>query len=232
MKEIPQHIAIIMDGNGRWAKKRGLPRVAGHKVGADSLKDIVKACAEIGVKHLTVYAFSTENWERPKEEVDFLMGLFSDSLKNRVKEIVANNVRLRFLGRLSAFKKELRDKMFEVMENTKDNTGLNLNVMVNYGGRSEIVDAVNALVLEGKKEISEADLGGALYTKDIPDPDLLIRTANEMRISNFMLWQIAYSEIYITEVLWPDFRKPELLKALDEFFKRERRFGKISEQLK
>src|SRR3989339_507169 len=212
-KQIPAHIAVIMDGNGRWAKKRGLPPIAGHKKGADALKETVKACAEIGVKHLTVYAFSTENWGRPKEEVE---------------ELNRNNVRLRFLGRLGQFSEKLQAKMKESMEKLQNNTGLNLNVMVNYGGRAEIVDALQELLNSphlNVGNISESDISNHLYTAGIPDPDLLIRTANEMRISNFLLWQLAYAEIYVTPVFWPDFGKPQLLEAITDFNKRERRFG-------
>ena len=237
---IPQHIAIIMDGNGRWAKKRGLPRVEGHRRGAESLREIVKACNELGVKYLTVYAFSTENWARPKEEVKFLMNLFLEAINTEVEKLHKNNVRIRFLGRLEEFSDQLQEKMNWAMELTKNDTAGNLNVMVNYGGRAELVDAVNCLFegIEGseggggrRRDITEEDISKNLYTKDIPDPDLLIRTANEMRISNFLLWQIAYAEIYVTDVYWPDFRKPQLLKAIEEYGKRERRFGKTSEQL-
>lgn len=242
--DIPQHIAIIMDGNGRWAKSKGLPRIAGHKVGADSLKEAVKTCAEIGVKYLTVYAFSTENWNRPKEEVSFLMTLFAETLEREVKDLAKNNVRLRFLGRLQDFSPELQSKMKNAMAVLEKNTGLNLNVMVNYGGRTELVDALNEIVesrktstssvesLKVENRVTEEDIQTHLYTRDIPDPDLLIRTASEMRISNFLLWQIAYAEIYVTDVYWPDFRKKELLAAIEAYGKRERRFGKTSEQLK
>jgi len=231
--KIPQHIAIIMDGNGRWAKKKGLPRIAGHKEGVSSLKVVLKACAEIGVKYLTVYAFSTENWGRPKEEVDFLMMLFSQTIDKQIKELMESGVRLSFLGRLHEFSPQLQKKMKEAMEETKGNKRITLNVMVNYGGRAEIVDAVKELLLEkgaeeGKqKEASEEDISARLYTRDLPDPDLLIRTANEMRISNFMLWQIAYAEIHVTPVLWPDFRKEQLIAAVEDYQKRERRFGKL-----
>ncbi|MFA4966884.1 MAG: isoprenyl transferase [Candidatus Margulisiibacteriota bacterium] len=235
LKTIPQHIAIIMDGNGRWAKKRGLPRAEGHRRGAESLREIVKACNELGVKHLTVYAFSTENWARPKEEVKFLMNLFLEAINTEVEKLHKNNVRIRFLGRLEGFSDQLREKMNWAMELTKDNAKGNLNVMVNYGGRAELVDAVNEMAgsraLNTEHKIEEKDIQAHLYTRDIPDPDLLIRTANEMRISNFLLWQIAYSEIYVTDIYWPDFRKPELIKAIEEYGKRERRFGKTSEQL-
>jgi len=221
-----------MDGNGRWAKKKGLPRIAGHKVGADSLKEAVKTCAEVGVKHLTVYAFSTENWKRPADEVNFLMSLFSQTLDREIEELQKNNVRLRFLGRLQDFSSDLQTKMRAAMDRLSKNTGLNLNVMASYGGRAEIVDAVTTIINEGRKTIDETGFGQYLYTKDIPDPDLLIRTASEMRVSNFLLWQIAYAEIYVTEVLWPDFRKKELLAAIEDYSRRERRFGKTSEQIK
>lgn len=244
MQNIPQHIAIIMDGNGRWAKSRGLPRIAGHKVGADSLKEIVKSCAEMGVKYLTVYAFSTENWARPKDEVSFLMNLLSETLDREVDNLNKNNVCLKFLGRLQDFSQQLQDKMNSSMAKLSKNTGLTLNIMVNYGGRSEIVDAVNKILMgkyktqekdeekKGKTEVTEEDIQEHLYTRGMPDPDLLIRTASEMRISNFLLWQIAYAEIYVTDVLWPDFRKAELIKAIENYSKRERRFGKTSEQLR
>jgi len=225
-----------MDGNGRWAKKRALPRIAGHKEGAESLREAVIACAELGVKYLTVYAFSTENWQRPTDEVEFLMGLFAQSIDNRMGELIKNNVRLRFLGRLQDFSKELQEKMRQAMDKLANNTGVNLQVMVSYGGRAEIVDAVNEII--GAKDwgpgtrVEEEDIQKHLYTRDIPDPDLLIRTASEMRVSNFLLWQIAYAEIYVTETLWPDFRKKELLAAIEDYNKRERRFGKTSEQVK
>ena len=236
MKKIPNHVAIIMDGNGRWAKGRGLPRIAGHKVGADSLKECVKVCAEIGVKYLTVYAFSAENWARPKDEVSFLMGLLADTIDREVESLNKNNVCLRFLGRLDQFSDQLNGKMRASMDKLSKNTGLNLNVMVNYGGRAEIVDAVNEWVKEEEgrgegKLITEEKISSHLYTKDIPDPDLLIRTASEMRISNFLLWQIAYAEIYVTDVFWPDFRRNELSKAIESYGSRERRFGKTSEQI-
>jgi len=229
---IPQHIAIIMDGNGRWAEQRGLPRVAGHKEGAESLRAVLRACAELGVKYLTVYAFSTENWSRPQEEVDFLMNLFSQTIDREIDELIKNGVRLNFLGRLEKFSESLRKKMYEAMEKTKGNDRITLNVMVNYGGRAEIVDAFNQILKEGRKEVDEETLKQYLYTKDIPDPDLLIRTANEMRVSNFLLWQIAYSELYVTPVLWPDFRKEQLLAAIEDYQKRVRKFGKTAEQVK
>ncbi len=240
-KKAPQHIAIIMDGNGRWAKKRLLPRIAGHKEGAESVRAILKACAEFGVKYLTLYAFSTENWRRPGEEVDFLMGLFSRTIDREIDELMENEVKLNFLGRLAKFSPGLQKKMKEAMEKTKDNKRITLNVMVNYGGRAEIVDAVKEITREildtphlnvgSMDKISEEAIGEHLYTKGMPDPDLLIRTASEMRVSNFLLWQIAYAEIYVTATLWPDFRRDELIKAIEDFQKRVRKFGKTKEQI-
>lgn len=230
-RNIPPHIAIIMDGNGRWAKERGLPRIAGHREGAESLRAVLKACAEFGVKYLTVYAFSTENWRRPKEEVEFLMNLFSETIDREMDELMVNRVKLNFLGRLSEFSPELQKKMKDAMEKTKGNDRITLNVMVNYGGRAELVDAVNRLLNEGHKIVDEDLIGEHLYTKGIPDPDLLIRTASEMRVSNYLLWQIAYSEIYVTPVLWPDFRKEQLKEAIQAYQKRVRKFGKTEEQI-
>lgn len=230
-KKTPQHIAVIMDGNGRWAKERGLPRIAGHREGAESLREILKACAEFGVKYLTVYAFSTENWRRPRDEVDFLMNLFSETIDREIDELMANRVKLIFLGRISKFSPKLQKKMKEAMEKTKKNDRITLNVMVNYGGRAELVDAVNAIINEGLGAIEEETISQRLYTKGIPDPDLLIRTASEMRVSNFLLWQIAYAEIYVTPVLWPDFRREQLKEAIEDYKKRVRKFGKTEEQI-
>jgi len=233
LKNIPRHIAIIMDGNGRWAKQRGLPRAAGHREGAESLREAIKACREFGIKHLTVYAFSTENWTRPKEEVGILMDLFMRSLNEEVKELHKNGMRIRFLGRLQNFPKELEAKMVWAMELTKENQLGNLNVMVSYGGRAEIVDAIGQMIKEGKKaeELSEEMVSKYLYTREIPDPDLLIRTASEMRVSNFLLWQIAYTEFYVTGALWPDFRRQQLIDAIEAYQKRVRKFGKTEEQV-
>ena len=230
--KIPRHIAIIMDGNGRWAKKRGLPRAAGHKVGADSLRAILKASAELGVRYLTVYAFSTENWRRPQEEVNFLMGLLADSIDREVPELIKNGVRLRFLGRLTDLPQTNQDKMKNAMEATALGSRINLNVMLSYGGRAEILDGVNKLIADAKsgkliKPVDEELFSNSLYTSGMPDPDLLIRTAQEFRISNFMLWQISYSEFYVTPVLWPDFRKPQLIEAIEEYGRRIRRFGAV-----
>lgn len=220
-----------MDGNGRWAEQRGLPRIMGHKEGAESVRAVLKACAEFGVKYLTLYAFSTENWQRPRDEVDFLMNLFSETIDREIDELMANKVKLQFLGRLSQFSPLLQQKMKDAMERTKDNDRITLNVMVNYGGRAEIVDAVKEIIAEGKGEVSEEEISDHLYTRRIPDPDLLIRTASEMRVSNFLLWQIAYTEIYVTPTLWPDFRREQLKEAIEAYQKRVRKFGKTKEQV-
>lgn len=216
-----------MDGNGRWADQRGLPRIAGHKKGVDSLKEAVKTCVEAGVKYLSVYAFSTENWGRPENEVNFLMRLFSETIDLEVNELDKNGVRIRFMGRLNQFPKGLQNKMHDAMQKLEKNSRLNLNIMVNYGGRAEIIDAIKQLNKSqlDNDQITEENISNHLYTKGIPDPDLLIRTANEMRLSNFLLWQIAYSEIYVSSILWPDFKKEHLLAAIEEYKKRERRFG-------
>jgi undecaprenyl diphosphate synthase len=229
--KIPQHIAIIMDGNGRWAKKRGLPRFVGHRRGVESIRTVLKACASMGVKYLTVYAFSTENWGRPQEEIDFLMNLLSTYIRKEIKGFMKNKVKVNFLGRISQFPVSLYNEMTDAMEKTSKNDGITLNIMVNYGGRAEIVDAINKIIEKGKKAIDEETIGQHLYTKGVPDPDLLIRTASEMRISNFLLWQIAYAELYVTPVLWPDFRKDQLVSAIEEYQKRIRKFGKTEEQL-
>ncbi|MFA6170094.1 MAG: polyprenyl diphosphate synthase [Candidatus Margulisiibacteriota bacterium] len=226
-KNIPRHVAIIMDGNGRWAKKRGLPRIAGHKEGAESLRAVLRAANELGVEYLTVYAFSTENWGRPKEEIDFLMGLLSMTIDRELGELAKNGVKVQFLGRLAKFSPDLQKKMRLAMEKTAAGSKSTLSIMVNYGGRAEIVDAVNRLIAEGKKEIDEADLQAKLYTSEMPDPDLLIRTASEMRISNFLLWQIAYAELYVTDLFWPEFRAKQFNQAIEAYQKRERRFGKL-----
>jgi undecaprenyl diphosphate synthase len=224
-----------MDGNGRWAQQHGLPRIAGHREGSESLRAVLKAAAEFGVKYLTVYAFSTENWRRPQEEVDFLMELFSQTIDNEIEELMENKVRLNFLGRLDRFSPELKKKMDQAMATTRNNDRITLNVMVNYGGRAEIVDAVNQ-ILEHRTpstehRIEEKDIADRLYTRGIPDPDLLIRTASEMRVSNFLLWQIAYAEIHVTSVLWPEFRKVQLKIAIEDYQKRTRKFGQTKEQV-
>ncbi len=222
-----------MDGNGRWAKKNGLPRTAGHSEGAKSLRAVIKACQEFGIPQLTVYAFSTENWGRPEDEVGFLMGLFSRTIDKEVDDLIKNEISIKFLGRLSKFSAELQKKMRDAMEKTAHLKRGRLNVMVNYGARAEIVDAANEILKErdggrGKRaEVTEEEMAAHLYTRDIPDPDLLVRTASEFRVSNFMLWQIAYSEIYVTDTLWPDFRREQLKAAIEDYQKRERRYGKL-----
>ncbi|MDU1911739.1 isoprenyl transferase [Fusobacterium sp.] len=223
---IPSHIAIIMDGNGRWAEKRGLPRTLGHKEGADVLRKIITYAGRIGVKYLTVYAFSTENWKRSKEEVDTLMFLFKTYLKNEEKNIMKNNVRFLVSGRKDGVRSSLLEAIEKLEDKSKDNTGLILNIAFNYGGRAEIIDAVNSILKLGIENIDEEKFSKYMYN-DIPDPELLIRTSGEFRISNFLLWQIAYSEIYITDALWPDFDEKELDKAIQSYNERDRRFGGV-----
>ena len=215
------HIAFIMDGNGRWANKRGLPRKVGHKYGAEAFEKTVNNCFSLGIKTVTVYAFSTENWSRPKDEVDAILALLEKYIEETKKY---ENVRVIFLGDKSIFSDKIKNNMLEVEQRTKNNENT-LNVAINYGGRAEIVNACNQLISEGKTFVSEKDISEHLYTSDSPDPDLIVRTANEYRISNFLLWQCAYSELYITETLWPDFDKKELLKAIESFYSRDRRFG-------
>ncbi|WP_176892688.1 isoprenyl transferase [Fusobacterium varium] len=223
---IPSHIAIIMDGNGRWAERRGLPRTLGHKEGAVALRKIITYAGEIGIKYLTVYAFSTENWRRSKDEVDALMFLFKTYLKNEEKNIMKNNVRFLVSGRKDGVSPPLLKAIKNLEDKSKDNTGLTLNIAFNYGGRAEIIDAVNSILKLKKDHIDEENFSKYLYS-DIPDPELLIRTSGELRISNFLLWQIAYSEIYITEALWPDFDEKELDKAIESYNGRDRRFGGV-----
>lgn len=222
------HIAIIMDGNRRWAKKHFLPSMMGHKKGVDALKNITRACDDFGVKYLTLYAFSTENWNRKKEEVDFLMDLLGTTLKNEIKELNENNVKMNFIGDLTRLSENLQNILAESKEMTKNNTGVVLSVAINYGARDEIVHAVKNIIEDKveKDKITTELISKYLYTNPIPDPDLLIRTSGEKRISNYLLWQIAYSEIYITDTLWPDFDKCALGGAIKEFALRQRRWGK------
>ena len=236
--EIPKHIAIIMDGNGRWAKKRGLPRVAGHKRGVDTVREIVEACAEIGVKYLTLYTFSTENWKRPKEEVSTLMRLLLNSLRDRVNELNDNDIRLTTIGDTSSLPQEVQKQLLADIDRTKENKKMVLNLALSYSGRWELLEAIKEIAKsskEGKLEIdqiNESLVSKNLTTKNMPDPDLVIRTSGEFIVSNFLLWQIAYSEFVITETLWPDFSKNDLYEAIHKFQTRERRFGKVSEQIK
>ena len=224
--DVPNHIAIIMDGNGRWAKEKGMPRTYGHKAGADTLRKILTSCGELGVKYLTVYAFSTENWKRAKEEVDTLMFLFKTYLRNEKKLLMKNNVKFIVSGRKEGVSQDLLNEIKKLEDVTKGNSGITLNIAFNYGGRAEIVDAIREIVKNNEKEITEETVEKYLYNQ-LPDPELLIRTSGEMRISNFLLWQIAYSEIYVTDTYWPDFNKDELVKAIKSYQKRDRRFGGV-----
>ena len=231
---LPRHIAIIMDGNGRWARMRGLERIEGHRAGRESVRDVVRACGELGIEVLTLYAFSVENWRRPRREVWALMRLLRDTLYEEVDELDRNNVKLTAIGRLEGLPKASREALFWAMERTKDNTGLVLNLALNYGGRVEIVDAVRRILEKGYRpeEVDEKVISTHLYTAGLPDPDLLIRTSGELRVSNFLLWQMAYTEIWVTDVLWPDFRRQHLYQAIEAYQRRERRFGMTSEQLR
>ncbi|GAA6616790.1 polyprenyl diphosphate synthase [Scytonema sp. NUACC26] len=230
---LPKHVAVIMDGNGRWAKRQGLPRIMGHKRGVDALKDLLRCCKDWGIQALTAYAFSTENWGRPSEEIDFLMTLFQRVLRQELREMLEENVQIRFVGNLSVLPKALQEEISRSMEQTKDNYSIKFTVATNYGGRQEIIQACRSIankVQQGllqPNEIDEAIFEHHLYTTGICDPDLLIRTSGEMRVSNFLLWQIAYAEIYITETLWPDFNRKEFHRALCAYQQRERRFGKV-----
>lgn len=228
---IPAHVAVIMDGNGRWAKKRGLPRVEGHRKGVESVRAIVRAAGECGVKYLTLYAFSVENWNRPKEEVDTLMKYLARFLKNEIGELTRNNVRLEAIGQIWRLPEFVQEQLTKTKAALAKNNGLTLILALSYGGRTEIVEAARAIAEEAKAgrldpaEINERVLSEHLYTRYWPDPDLLIRTSGEMRISNFLLWQISYAELVVTPTLWPEFRKAELVEALEEYGRRHRRFG-------
>lgn len=220
-----KHIAIIMDGNRRWAKERSLPSAVGHKKGVDALKATMRACDDFGIKYLTVYAFSTENWNRKPEEVNFLMDLLGQTLKNELKEMHENNVVISFIGDISQLSEKLQKILANAVETTKNNTGVNLQIAFNYGSRAEIKKAVQEIIDSGIKEITEDLISKHLYTANIPDPDLLIRTGGEMRVSNYLLWQIAYSEFIVLKEFWPEFNKETLAKCIEEFNKRNRRFG-------
>jgi undecaprenyl diphosphate synthase len=232
--KLPRHIAIIMDGNGRWAKKRGLPRVAGHRAGVKTVKRIVKAAGGIGIKFLTLYTFSTENWKRPKEEVSAIMKLLEETTRLEINELDKNNVRLITTGRIEELSPRRKSILEKATQRTKDNTGLTLNLALSYSGRIEILDAVKKIaqeVKEGKIKANNIDedlFSRYLYTKNLPDPDLLIRTSGEMRISNFLLWQTSYTELYITDVFWPDFSVEDFYLAISNYQERERRFGRVS----
>ncbi len=228
---VPYHVAIIMDGNGRWARKRNLPRIAGHKAGTDNLRRILRACVELGIKVLTLYAFSTENWRRPQEEVNGLMNILETVIERELDELDRNGVQIRHIGRLDRVPEGLQRKINSAVERTRHNDKLILNVALNYGGRAEIVDAVRAMLAAGlhPEYIDEDTISRYLYTGGLPDPDLIIRTSGEYRTSNFLIWQGAYSEYYVTDTFWPDFDENELKKAIEHFNKRDRRFGGLSQ---
>jgi len=235
--EIPRHIAIIMDGNGRWAKQKGMPRIAGHQEGVESVRDAVEACGQLGVQYLTLYAFSTENWKRPQEEVSLLMRLLLKALKDETDRLHTNNVRIQAIGEISSLPQEVQDELAEDIEKTKANTGLTLILALSYSGRWDITRAVKQILRDvrsgelKKEDVDESSVERYLSTSGIPDPDLLIRTSGEIRISNFLLWQLAYSEIHITPKYWPAFRRVDLYEGIRDYQKRERRFGMVSEQL-
>ena len=228
---LPKHIAIIMDGNGRWAKKRHLPKLFGHARGAKSVDEITEASRELGIKALTLYTFSTENWKRPRKEISGLMDLLCEHLETKYEKLQKNSVRLNAIGGLDRLPHKVKERLFDVMRKTSENDGMVLTLALNYGGRQEIVDAARAVAEKAKsdalsaRDITEENFSQFLYTKDLPDVDLLIRTSGEMRVSNFMLWQISYAELYITDKLWPDFRRRDLEKAIIDYQLRERRYG-------
>ncbi len=223
--KVPKHIAVIMDGNGRWAKKRKLPRIAGHRKGAKNVTNIVEAAGEIGVKFMTIYTFSIENWNRPKKEVDSLMNLFEEVLTAKLPQLMKKSVRLNLIGDLSSIPETTRKKFNDAVDKTSKNDGLVLTVALNYGGRDEITRAINKMLKNGVRQVDEETVSKYLDTNNLPDPELVIRTSGESRISNFLLWQIAYSEVYKTPTLWPDFKPEHLYEAIKDFQKRKRRFG-------
>jgi len=233
LTELPRHVAVIMDGNGRWAQRRHLPRIAGHKAGTETARTTIETCARLKIKALTLYAFSVENWRRPKTETDFLMELLREYLRQEMPLIQKNNIRMRFLGRADELPEGVQCDTRKAERETARNTGMVLCVALNYGGRAEIVDAVNQILSEKKESaglsVTEEELAEKMYTTGLPDPDLLIRTSGEMRVSNFLLWQIAYAEIYVTETLWPDFNRARLLESFVDYQKRERRYGGIGD---
>ena len=235
--QLPKHIGIIMDGNGRWAKSKGLPRIAGHNKGVNSVEEVVEGCAEIGINNLTIYTFSEENWKRPQSEVAALMHLLVSTLNKKLKRLIKQNVQIRTIGHLNKLPERAQQSMLSAIQKTKLNTGLILNVALSYGGRQELIDAFRKLAqLVKLGELQPEDINDIAISKELdttgqPDPDLIIRTGGESRISNFLLWQIAYSEIYVTQTPWPEFKKPQLVNAIWDFLNRERRFGLISEQV-
>jgi undecaprenyl diphosphate synthase len=228
---VPRHIAVIMDGNGRWAKKRGLPRAIGHQEGVKALHEVVDTCKDAGIGYLTAYSFSTENWYRPKAEVELLLKLMARTIDDERPGLMENNVRVRSIGRLADLPDDLRDAMDRLVNETRQNTGVTLTLALSYGGRTEILDACARAVAGGKAPHSEAEFGALLYDASLPDPDLLIRTGGDQRISNYLLWQLAYTELYFTDLLWPDFDAEALDGAIASYQSRERRFGRTSEQV-
>ncbi len=228
---IPQHIAVIMDGNGRWAKRQGVKRLFGHQNAIEAVRNVTEGCAEIGVEYLTLYAFSTENWERPKYEVDGLMSLLVNTIRDELPTLEENDIRLSTIGNTDGLPSNAKQKLIEAMDLTSNNKKMELILALNYSGRWDIIQAVNSIFKEEKTSIQPSDIDEHLSTVGIPDPDLLIRTSGEMRISNFLLWQLAYTELHFTSVLWPDFRKKDLYEAIISFQSRERRFGKTSDQV-
>lgn len=233
--KIPTHVGIIMDGNGRWAKQRGLPRTAGHRAGTNATREIVRACGELGISYLTTYVFSAENWGRPTIEVSMLMDLLVEMTRKEIRNLHANNVRLQTIGDLSKLPPKTRNELLLGIDETKNNTGLTLILAISYGGRAEIVNAAKEFAKKAItdpsviEKLDEQVFSSYMYTRDIPDPELIIRTGGDIRISNFLLWQAAYAELYITDVLWPDFNKNSLIAALEDYSKRDRRFGKVKE---
>lgn len=230
-RRLPQHIAIIMDGNGRWAQRRKLPRIAGHRAGMRAVREGIEACSQLGIPYLTLYAFSVENWKRPRSEVTMLMSLLRKYLKKEMAELRRNNIRLAVIGRIQELPSTVQRDIQTAIEKTRQNTGLQLTLALNYGARTELVDAFRQITAQvgqnGASEVDESTISGHLYTQGIPDPDLLIRTSGEMRLSNFLLWQAAYAELWITETLWPDFTRRDLFQAVLDFQKRERRYGAV-----
>ncbi|NOR46252.1 MAG: isoprenyl transferase [Candidatus Delongbacteria bacterium] len=229
--KIPKHVAIIMDGNGRWAMKQGMNRVNGHVEGVNSVRDVLEISTDIGVQHLTIYVFSKENWNRPEFEVNSLMSLLVNTITKEINSLMERNIRVQLIGEIQDLPEKAGQSIIDIIAETENNTGMTLQLAISYSGREEIINAVNSIIKSGKKDITEEDFSKYLYTAEIPDPELLIRTGGEFRVSNFLLWQIAYTEFYITDTLWPEFSKYEFLQAIDSYQNRERRFGKTSAQI-
>ena len=229
--KIPKHVAIIMDGNGRWAMKQGMNRVNGHVEGVNSVRDVLEISTDIGVKHLTIYVFSKENWNRPEFEVNSLMSLLVNTIAKEINSLMERNIRVQLIGEIQDLPEKAGQSIVNIIAETENNTGMTLQLAISYSGREEIINAVNSIIQSGKKDITEEDFSRYLYTAALPDPELLIRTGGEFRVSNFLLWQIAYTEFYITDTLWPEFTKFDFLQAIDSYQNRERRFGKTSAQI-